>query len=144
MMDVHHKALYGISAAIAASVAGVVYFDPMAPKTWPTLSSPQATAIVENISKILGKEETVNLYCIDRDCNKITVALRKAGDAAKIMVKTDRPWQAEDGISVGAKTQETADALAKAVEKGSDGLLKPDAVDKQPSPYISFGHFTAE
>lgn len=146
-MDKHHVAHYGIGAALAASVGAVFHFMPATPTTWPTLTATQAVDVVVGMSQVLGTlgtDKPILIYCIDRDCNKITVALRQAGAKANVKVVTDRPMSVEDGLSVGADTQEKADALAKAVKDATNGLLAPDPVDKHPSPYLSFGHFAAE
>lgn len=143
-MDKHHIAHYGIAVALAAGIGGVVYFNPMAPRTWPMLTSAQALAIIQGFSKIAGGDKTINVYCIDRDCDKISASLHEAGRSSGVKVTVDRPWQAADGVSVGAKTQAVADALAKAVHDGSNGSLKADPVDGQLDEYISFGHFVAE
>lgn len=140
-MDKHDVAHYGIAGALVAALgAGGAYFVHAQQKTWPTLTDKQAVDIIKNVGVVLGKDQPVNVYCIDRECNKIARQLRAAGRSINVAVKTDRPWSSQDGVSVGGKTDADAEAIKSAVEHYSDGLLRPEAIPNQP-PYISFGHF---
>lgn len=139
-MDKHDVAHYGIAGAVVAALGAGFYTMPHTEKTWPDLTSAQALSIVRNAHKAIP-DETLNVYCADRECNKLVKALRDAAASDKIKFHSERPFSVPDGPSVGAKTQETADQIAKAVSEGSDSSIKPMAVPGQPLPYISFGHF---
>lgn len=139
-MDKHDVAHYGLTGAVIAAMSSFAYFKPLDQKTWPTLTDKQASQIVRNVADVIPNQ-TLNVYCADRECHKLVRALEKHASAAKVAFHTEILLGGEDGPSVGAGTQATADALAKAVRDGSDGLIKPDAVPDQQAPYIAFGHF---
>lgn len=141
-MDRHDIAHYGSSVALAGGIAASVMMHPKEPASWPVVTADQAAAIVTQAKAVIG-DDTLNVYCMDRDCGKITAVLRRAADTLHVKFHSERPIAVPDGPSVGAKTQADADKIALAVKTATNGAIDPDAVANQPVTYISFGRFVS-